>query len=167
MKVKISILLMMAMTIISGCNLASSESNIPEDFSKKYYQMFVDSYELYEERVQENNGQFVDANGEPIEFGAEIFTDPDMMEKIWEDTKKKLDGKKGLFTETERLLIHDFVSLYFAKQAGSWDESFKEAVYATEPEYADPIQVAIDLEQNIINTLELEKEPITAIFQSE
>ena len=59
MKVKNSILLFILITILSGCNVVSSGS-IPEDISKKYYKMFVESYELYEERVQEYNGQFVD-----------------------------------------------------------------------------------------------------------
>ncbi len=53
------LLVLIVCTILIGCNTSSSESSIPEDISNENYKTFVESYELYEERVQQYNGQFV------------------------------------------------------------------------------------------------------------
>lgn len=149
------------MTILSGCNVFGN--SIPNDISKEYYKVFVDSYELYEERVKEYNGKFIDNNGELIPFGEEgIFTDPSILEVGWEDAKRKENGEEGLLTEAEDQLMGDFIALYYLKQFDAMPEQLKQMSIDANPEYKDPIQAAINLEEKIIKTLKLNKKPITA-----
>jgi hypothetical protein len=167
MKVKNRFLLLFVVIILSACNKAPSGS-IPEDISKKNYKVFVESYELYEERVKEYDGQFVDANGELIEFDEEgIFTDSSILKVAWEDRKRKENGEKGVLTEKEVQLKDDFMSLYFIKQIDYFTKELKQMAIDKNPEYADPVQAAINLEKKIINTLELEKKPVTAKLKKE
>jgi hypothetical protein len=153
-----SVLLFIVITILSGC----SGSSIPEDISKEYYKIFVESYELYEERVQKCNGQFVDANGELIDFGEEgIFVDSSIMEAVWEDRKRKENGEERVLTEKEEQLKNDFIALYLIKQLDFMTEDLKQMLMNENPDYSDPLQAAIHLEEKLINTLELDKKPVT------
>ncbi|WP_106496288.1 hypothetical protein [Lentibacillus sp. Marseille-P4043] len=93
MKLKKYILLLILIFIFSGCH----NSNIPEGFSKEYYNDFVKSYELYEKRVKKYDGKFVDDNGELIDFEGDIFKDSDLLEVAWEDRKRKEDGKDIMY----------------------------------------------------------------------
>ncbi|QSF36386.1 hypothetical protein ICR95_28235 (plasmid) [Priestia megaterium] len=163
MKVKSSILLFIILTILSGCNVVSSGSNTPKDISKEHYKTFVKSYKLYEERVQQYNGQFVDEKGELIDFKEKgIFPDSDILGIAWEDKKRKEKGEKGVLTNKENEIINDFLSLYFIKQLDFMTEDLKQMSISKNPEYANPVQAAINLEQKVIDILELEKEPVTA-----
>lgn len=168
MKVKNVFLLIIIISVLSGCSIIPSGNSIPEDISKEHYKVFVKAYELYEERVQEYSGEFIDANGEIIDFSEEnIFNDSDILEVDWEDTKRKENGEVGLLTGKEDKLIGDFLSLYWIKQLDYLPDDLKQMSIETNPEYSDPIQAAIDLEENVIDMLELDKESITAKLETE
>lgn len=162
------LLVLIVCTILIGCNTSSSESSIPEDISNENYKTFVESYELYEERVQQYNGQFVHENGELIDFSEHgMFEDTDLLEVVREHTEKIENGEEGILTKIEDELIHEFISLYFIKQIDYLTEDMKQMAIKTNPEYDDPMQTAISLEKKIIQTLKLEKEPVTATLQAE
>lgn len=87
--------------LVSGCSSAQYESNILEDISKENYTIFVESYELYEERVETTNGQFVDAYGGLIDFNGDgdVFADSDLLETAGEHCEKLENDEEGILTE--------------------------------------------------------------------
>lgn len=123
MRIKNLIIIVLSILLLSGCNIELFGTNRPEGISKKYYDMFVESYEIYEERVLKYNGDFLDENNELIEFengppGA--LTESDIASTYRDDMKKIEDGKpeQVKLTEKENQLHGDFLKLYSLK---SWD----------------------------------------------
>jgi len=68
MKIKNLLILVALFILLSGCNTDLFGTDRPEGISKKYYDMFVESYEIYEKRVIKYNGNFLDENNELLEF---------------------------------------------------------------------------------------------------
>src|SRR5699024_1326199 len=164
MRKKKGIVLFITIIILIGCSIDSS-SERPEGISKEYYDMFLESYEIYEDRVREHNGEFLDANNK-FKFD-NTFTDNSIMSVYREDSRKKKKGKKGKLTTKENQLLDDFWNLYHIKQLGFWNEELLQIGLDANPEYADPIQAAIDREENFIRIMELNKTPVSAEIKTE
>ena len=146
--------------IFSSCSHTESEI---DGISKKYYDTFVNGYELYEERMEKHNGQFVDANGEAIDFfHIGIFENSDITEVAAEDMRRKEAGQDTVLTKKETQLREDFLTLYFLNGLMYlYPDDMKEEIIEMKPEYANPIEATIELEKKIIDTLALDKESIT------
>lgn len=140
--------------------------DVPDGISKEHYKEFVDSYELYEERVEKYNGAVIfDVGMEDFDGDEELLVG-DIRENAAEDRGKRENGEKGIFTEKEKQLYDDFNTLYSVK--GAFQTLDKELNLETPKEkYGDPIQASIDLEKRIIDNLELDKKSITAELQEE
>ncbi len=166
MRLRNYVLLFMMIFILSSCS--NTESEI-EGISKKYYDTFVDGYKLYEERMQKHNGQFVDSNGEAIDFfHIGIFENSDITEVAEEDMRRIEAGKDTVLTEKEIQLREDFLTLYFLNGLNYlFPDDMKKSIIEMNPEYADPIEATIELEKKIIDTLKLDKESITESLQTE
>lgn len=168
MKIKYVILFML-ITILSGCNLLAS-NKVPEDINPKYYKGLVESYEIYEERVKKYDGNFTDDNKELIEFDEETFFDTEFIEIASEDRKKKEKGKESNLSQKEEELKSDFIELYTIKTLDylfNGEGNLEDIMIENNPEYKNPIQASIDLEKKIIETLELDKEPVTQKLNTE
>src|SRR5699024_5672777 len=70
-------------------------------------------------------------------------------------------------TAKENQLLDDFWNLYHIKQLGFWNEELLQIGLDANPEYADPIQAAIDREENFIRIMELNKTPVSADIKTE
>lgn len=165
MRLRNYVLLFMMIFILSSCS--NTESEI-EGISKKYYDTFVNSYKLYEERMQKHNGQFVDSNGDIIDFfHIGVFEDSDIVEVSKEDSKRKVNGEDTVLTEKEAQLKDDFLSLYFLNHLEFFPDDMRKSIIEMTPEYADSIEATIKLEEKIIDTLKLDKKSITESLQTE
>ncbi len=155
MKVKDLLLLFIFSILLVGCSSNATDSNMSSDISEENYKKLVKEYEAYEERVRESEGQYLNSNSE-----RGFVTD--LVEKSWEDEKRIENGKESIFTETENELIDNFVILYGLKQ----DEETA-YMFTHSTEYDNPIDYAINLEENITGKLGLDKDSITAELVSD
>ncbi|MFD1415385.1 hypothetical protein [Oceanobacillus jeddahense] len=162
MRVKMGLILFITFLLLVGCNSdASGKNTVPDDMSKEYYDDFVKSYELYEERAQEHNGSFVDDNGNEIDFD-DLFIDEDLI-RLGVESDNKIDrGEEPILNETELQLVNDIISLYWLK--GN-DESSIEFAMRDHFDSETPEEHAIKLEERVIDILELDKDSITAELQ--
>lgn len=167
MRIKKSILLFALITILSGCNDKSDVGNSEDGISTEHKKDFIEGYETYEERVNQYDGNFIDQNGELIEFNDGIFPQSDLLELAWEDRKRSEDGEEVVLSEKESQLITDFLSLYELKKFDYFTEDIKQKMIEENPEYANPLQASINLEEKIIDTLELDKEAVTTNLLSD
>ncbi|WP_106496286.1 hypothetical protein [Lentibacillus sp. Marseille-P4043] len=71
----------------------------------------------------------------------------------------------AVLTEKESQLKDDIMSLYFLKQIDFFNDDLKKKTIENNPEYANPVKASINLEKEIIKTIGLKKESITASLQ--
>ncbi|MFD1067593.1 hypothetical protein [Oceanobacillus locisalsi] len=152
MKLKVCFALFIVFILLVGCssNEEYSGNDVPSDISEENYEKFVEEYETYEERVRESDGEYLSSDSE-----RGLATD--LYDIAWESRKKVDNGEDAILTTTEDELLDNFTTLYALKE--NEDTAY---MFINDTKYDEPSEYAIILEENIIDTLELDKNSITA-----
>lgn len=165
-----------AVVILSGCGLNpfASGDETPEgvdtEIREKYYEDFVAMYETYEGNVKKHDGSFIDENGEYYNFEEGVFGDQgNIIDDATTDAMEENEGEDAILSEAEDELYSDLHTASFLRGFDAMTEELKQRFWDnnTEFEEGNVQQALIDVESDIINTLDLDRESIELVRAQE